>query len=422
MESVSARQTALYTLYKYREPIPGMAPDGPLGGGTLVGRYEARTAAYRDLPQRRARVRKAREELVAAGTDGGSRGGGGAGPDGGSRGGGGVAVGGAKRAGASRVTKLREVEEEERCIAEAEREEIEFLLDAMPFIREYCSTPGDKTAPACPSKPVTGRLDEFWDVSHTTNRHNVLQRYLLHVEKRVDATTYAAVRQEQNAGCNPRDAEFTCPSCNTGMEVDPREAMMSCPKCGVCRVSSEMQTTYDQEVHQDVSTYFSYKRQNHFCEWLNTIQGKENTEIPTQVIDAVRAEFKKIRASRRADITPAKVKEFLKKLRFNQFYEHTNSICNLLNGVPPPKLPADLEALLKAMFAEIQDPWKRNKPKERKNFLSYSFTLYKFCELLGEDWLLEYFPLLKCDEKLHKQDQLWRKICRDLRWEFIRSI
>lgn len=50
------------------------------------------------------------------------------------------------------------------------------------------------------------------------------------------------------------------------------------------------------------------------------------------------------------------------------------------------------------------------------------YTLYKFCELLGEDEYLQYFPLLKSNEKLYAQDQIWRKICRDLRWEYIPSV
>lgn len=127
-------------------------------------------------------------------------------------------------------------------------------------------------------------------------------------------------------------------------------------------------------------------------------------------------------------------------------YEHTNAICNILNGVPAPKLPPVLEEKLKAMFAEIQEPFQRNCPPQRKNFLSYGcvgenrcmcqiveplrssiqpacrYTLYKFCELLGEDEYLQYFPLLKSNEKLFAQDQIWRKICKDLRWEFIPSV
>lgn len=51
-------------------------------------------------------------------------------------------------------------------------------------------------------------------------------------------------------------------------------------------------------------------------------------------------------------------------------YEHTNAICNALNGVPPPKLSPELEERLKTMFAEIQEPFERHCPANRKNFLS----------------------------------------------------
>lgn len=111
---------------------------------------------------------------------------------------------------------------------------------------------------------------------------------------------------------------------------------------------------------------------------------QENTEIPDSVIDAVKAEFKKTRTTTRAEIKPSKVREFLKKLKLNKYYEHTNAICNMLNGVPAPRLSHELEEKLKAMFAEIQEPFEKNCPANRKNFLSYGYTLYKFCELLGE--------------------------------------
>lgn len=80
----------------------------------------------------------------------------------------------------------------------------------------------------------------------------------------------------------------------------------------------------------------------------------------------------------------------------------------MLNGVPAPKLPPALENRLKAMFAEIQEPFERHCPPNRKNFLSYGYTLYKFCELLGEDSYLAFFPLLKSVEKLYLQDQIWK--------------
>jgi hypothetical protein len=81
-----------------------------------------------------------------------------------------------------------------------------------------------------------------------------------------------------------------------------------------------------------------------------------------------------------------------------------------------------LEDRLRLMFNHIQKPFEKHRPQDRKNFLSYSYVLYKFCELLGEDDYLPCFQLLKSKEKLYKQDQIWKKICQELSWEYIKTI
>ena len=57
-----------------------------------------------------------------------------------------------------------------------------------------------------------------------------------------------------------------------------------------------------------------------------------------------------------------------------------------------------------------------------RNFLSYSYILYKFFELLELDEHLPYLNLLKSRDKLHQQDIIWEKICIDLKWEYIPSV
>ena len=74
------------------------------------------------------------------------------------------------------------------------------------------------------------------------------------------------------------------------------------------------------------------------------------------------------------------------------------------------------------MFSKIQEPWEKFKPTGRKNFLSYSYVLHKFCQLLELDHLLTSFPLLKSIKNLKEQEQVWEKICKSLKWEFISSI
>ena len=274
-----------------------------------------------------------------------------------------------------RATSLDEVARAERMCDD----EIQYLLDIAPLVRAYDTVhavdPGQQDAAAA------GRgLESFIRVTHKSNKNLVLQRYLAEVEKQPDALP---------SGMQPRamDKEMVCDECDAALLFNSREAALVCPRCGVARdflELSEANLSYEQEVNTDVVNYFAYKRLNHFTEWLNSLQAKENTEIPDSVIEAVRAEFKKARATTRGEIKPAKVRDFLKKLRLNKFYEHTHSICNILNGVPAPKLPPALEARLKHMFAEIQAPFAKHCPANRKNFLSYGYTLYKFCELLGE--------------------------------------
>ena len=83
---------------------------------------------------------------------------------------------------------------------------------------------------------------------------------------------------------------------------------------------------------------------------------------------------------------------------------------------------ADLGVNRRRMFKDIQEPFMKSCPKDRKNFLSYSYVLYKFVELLQMNELKQYFPLLKSREKLHLQDLIWRDICKLLEWPFYKSI
>ena len=55
---------------------------------------------------------------------------------------------------------------------------------------------------------------------------------------------------------------------------------------------------------------------------------------------------------------------------------------NVITGKKSSIIFGEYEEQLRNMFKEIQIPFMNNCPEERKNFLSYSYVLYKFCELL----------------------------------------
>ena len=213
-----------------------------------------------------------------------------------------------------------------------------------------------------------------------------------------------------------------CPHCETEMIFSANEANFTCSGCGYqdfVLVDSDKPSYKDPP--REVS-YYAYKRINHFNEWLAQFQAKETTEIPQEVYDAILLELKKERIMDFRTLKASKVKEILKKLKFNKYYEHIPHIINRLNGQTAAVMSREIEEKLRYMFKEIQPSFQAHCPKDRNNFLSYSYVLYKFCELLELDEYLPCFQLLKNRDKLYIQDKIWQKICADLHWQFIRSI
>lgn len=162
--------------------------------------------------------------------------------------------------------------------------------------------------------------------------------------------------------------------------------------------------------------FYAYKRINHFKEILAQFQGKETTQIPPDVIENIVLQIKKERIELE-QITNNKTKEILKKLGYNKYYEHIPFIKDKL-GIKPPIMSPELEETLCNLFIELQSPYSKFCPDDRVNFLNYYYTAYKLCELLGEEKYLPLFPLLKDREKRIEQDNIWKKICEELDWEF----
>ena len=211
-----------------------------------------------------------------------------------------------------------------------------------------------------------------------------------------------------------------CPSCDKEMLLN--ETFLDCPSCGyrdAILIDSE-KPSYKDPPREMV--YYAYKKINHFNEWLAQFQAKETTEIPISVLEQIRTELKKDHISDMAKLKTSKLKDVIKKLKLSKYYDHIPHVLARLKGVTAPVLSREVEEKLRFMFKEIQFSFVNHCPKKRSNFLSYSFVLYKFCELLELDDFLPCFPLLKSHEKLYMQDKIWKKICEDMRWEFIPTV
>ncbi len=301
--------------------------------------------------------------------------------------------------------KIKDLEDRIRDI-ESERDLSDYLFKSMDFIKNIDI---EEYTNECNNN---GEIFKYISLDSKNNREEMYKMYM--------------------ATCFPDEAEnivqvrkntFNCKECGGDTVRDTAAGKLICYTCGLTEIFniSDLPEWNHAENHEYTKPY-SYKRTNHFKEWITQIQGREGTTVPEEVIQLLILEIKKERLTDKSLITYYKIKEFLKKLKLNKYYEHIPNIIHKITGNKQLIISQELESKLTDMFNEIQEPFEKHCPKNRKNFLSYSYTLYKFFQLLNKDEYLIYFPLLKSREKLFEQENIWKGICKELNWKFIKCI
>jgi len=296
----------------------------------------------------------------------------------------------------------------------SKKEEIDYLVDTSEILFNYYDSVENNDND---QKVKNINILDFFNnnlknikSNQDSNRSDLLETYLACTDK-----NYI----NNNLTCEV-DICYHCNSKNIN-ELS-HDGILFCNDCNTVEyIITDNEKPGYKEPPKEIS-YFSYNRINHFNEWVAQSQGKETTDIPEEIFDKIYLELKKNKISNMATLNYDKIRAILKKNKINKYYEHIPYILNRITGKSTPQLTPELENKLRDMFKEIQGPFIKHSPKNRKNFLSYSYVLHKFLEILEEDEYIKFFPLLKSREKLYQQELIWEKICADLGWQFIKSI
>lgn len=214
-----------------------------------------------------------------------------------------------------------------------------------------------------------------------------------------------------------------CSRCGCELVDDNQDGFPVCNQCGlVCenRIVS-YEKTYKEQQESDSVSELVYKRTNHFRQWLAQFQAKDCNKIKSEEMVLIIRELRKNRITTIDKIDPVKIRAILKKLGMPHYFHHIPWLVSKISRVPAPKLTLKEEKKMLLMFDELQVPYEKYKLPDRHNFMSYSYTLHKFCELLELDHLLPCFPLLKSKDKLKSCDMVWKKCCKHLGWQYIPS-
>lgn len=215
-----------------------------------------------------------------------------------------------------------------------------------------------------------------------------------------------------------------CEFCQIGeMIAQEEEGIMICNnnKCGkFITYIVDSNKPSNKEPPNEVS-YTAYIRLNHFKEILAQFQAKETTQIPDEVIDAIKRRIKKERIEDMRELNYNKMREILRKLGLNKYFEHIQYI-NSLFGIKPPLMNQELHETLCILFIEIQKPWALHCPPSRTNFFNYTYTLYQLCVLLDQTQYLPFIPMMKDRDKQLEQDMIWKEVCKELDWQFFPTV
>ena len=301
---------------------------------------------------------------------------------------------------------------------EGREQEIEYLSNTMNIVDEYLNMK-EKESESVQSfdnshlqKDTKGKITKYIEKYDNIEQDRLCEDYCKNTNNGKMISSKKLIFNNQK--CSEEDCNGT---------TQNNEGFIICMDCGVVHENSTLdyQISYKDLCDTLIKTNYAYKRINRFNEILSTLQAKENIDIPDYVIDAVKKEIQKESITDYSTITKSKIKYYLKRSSFNNYYEHIPCILNSINGNEPIKFSQDIEDKLREMFVDIQEPFEISKDKiqpQRSSFLSYHYILYKFCELLSLDDFKSEFNLLKID-KLRIQDKIWKEMCGLLDWKYI---
>ena len=307
-------------------------------------------------------------------------------------------------------------------IKELKQEKKKYLLDNSKYIFNYFEE--KKKISSGDNNQNIKILNSFFKIKGKTDETSDINSEKYSQSKKIFQNYWRNVNNEVIHIQDYIIPSDICEECRKG-ELIPQEdeGILICNnnECGkyITYIVDSSKPT-NKEPPNEVS-YTAYIRLNHFKEILSQFQAKETTQIPEEVIEAIRARIIKERITDMSLINYDKMRDILRKLGLNKYFEHIQYI-NSIFGIKPPIMNEELHETLCVLFIEIQKPWATHCPANRTNFFNYTYTLYQLCVLLDQTQYLPYIPMMKDREKQLEQDMIWKKVCKDLDWEFFASV
>lgn len=219
---------------------------------------------------------------------------------------------------------------------------------------------------------------------------------------------------------------YRCQFCEVLLIADKSNGFDFCPVCGNVTDLLPGDIEYKTSVKE-----YPYRRINNFINHLRLLQCKKSVDISTKDFKVIRLYTEVFGLDNALKYLSA-----IKGHNFKKYKTNINFISHILLGSSVPMFDRATEGKMIDMFKQLEEAlgaptlssgvrarkgenvFQRH-CQNRRNFLSYNYILYKFCQILGvNDDIKNKIKLLKSQKKLKELEHIFENVCKQTEWKF----
>ena len=211
---------------------------------------------------------------------------------------------------------------------------------------------------------------------------------------------------------------YFCMDCKLRKIVDYGRSILVCTKCGVFEYYPVYVSSYNHTMRYSRRKCV-YKRYDNFKTILDQFLYGGNRVVPDDIMETIRNEIHDETNILYNYTIPLTIPILECILKRNKMMKYKNSIYFIyfkLSGVPLPYITITEKDMMLNMFNVVSNIYDKYKPKDRKSFLNYYFTLKKILIVLGKNDYAKYIPQLKTKSIQKELERIWELITKDPEW------
>ena len=162
-----------------------------------------------------------------------------------------------------------------------------------------------------------------------------------------------------------------------------------------------------------------YKRYDNFKTILDQFLYGGNRVVPDDIMETIRNEIHdetNILYNYTIPLTIPILECILKRNKMMKYKTSIYFIYFKLKSQPLPYITITEKDMMLNVFNVVSSIYDKYKPKGRKSFLNYYFTLKKILIVLGKNDYAKYIPQLKTKSIQKELERIWELITKDPEW------